>query len=104
MKTKHTPGPWGLSAAMSSDLHNIRYVNADLGNTYSCIAVVRDRTELTQAENLANARLICAAPNLLASLERLEIQLSYEHAPDRAMLKVMLDDARKSIAEAKGGS
>jgi len=38
---------------------------------------------------------------LLKTLERIEIQLSYQHAPDADMLKVMLADARAAISTAK---
>jgi hypothetical protein len=39
---------------------------------------------------------------LLKSLERIEIQLAYKHAPDAEMIKVMLVDARNAIGKAKG--
>jgi hypothetical protein len=65
--TKHTPGPWRLAPAAA-------YAGADLNidvgpsgqETYICCAGIRGDKE---AE--ANARLIVAAPDLLAALIRI---------------------------------
>jgi hypothetical protein len=38
----------------------------------------------------------------LAALERIAIQLSYEHAPDKEIIQVMLADARTAIDKLKG--
>lgn len=67
---KHLIGPFGLSAAMSSDIHCIRYINADLGEgkSYAKIASVHARSELTQEENLATAKLLSLAPELRDAL------------------------------------
>lgn len=68
---EHLKGPFGITAALSSDLRHIRYINADLGEDkpYTCIAEVLDRRELSQEENLATARLLGAAPQLRDSLK-----------------------------------
>lgn len=66
MEAKHTPGPWGCESAMSSDLDSIRYITNPDGKS---IARVRIRNFQSQDEALANARLIAAAPDLLAALQ-----------------------------------
>jgi hypothetical protein len=70
---KHLTGPFGLSAALSSDSENIRHINADLGTgkpfSYTIIASVRAHRELTQAENLATAKLLGMAPELRDALQ-----------------------------------
>lgn len=63
---KHTLGPWDVEATPSSDLHYIRMIwSATAGE----VARVRVGPILEQDEALANARLIAAAPELLAALE-----------------------------------
>lgn len=57
MTTKHTPGPWTL------DLTGKGLRGAD-GH-----AVFDDYADRSNAETLANARLIASAPDLLAALE-----------------------------------
>jgi hypothetical protein len=66
----HLKGPFGLQAALSSDLGNIRYIYADLGDgkPYAAIAAVHARNELTQEENLATAELLRLAPELRDAL------------------------------------
>lgn len=68
---KHLIGPFGLSATMSSDFHNIRYINADLGEgkPYKAIATVHFLKDVTQEENLAVAKLLSLAPELRDALQ-----------------------------------
>lgn len=68
---KHLKGPYGLSATMSSDFRNIRYINADLGEgkPYKAIATVHFLKEVTQEENLAVAKLLSLAPELRDALQ-----------------------------------
>ena len=76
---KHTPGPWASEPAISSDFDHIRYITAD----GKIIASVRHRVEQTQAEALANARLVTEAPALLDALrwalEQIEDSLDPDH-------------------------
>lgn len=66
LKITHTQGPWGASASCSSDFRNIRHISDADGNT---IADVRYVEGFSRDEMLATARLIAAAPELLAALE-----------------------------------
>ncbi len=86
MTTKHTPGPWEVFDTI-------------------CIGVMSTPRECDVAhcsghdsgrsrdEELANARLIAAAPDLLTALERI---LSYDDQVEGA------EAARAAIAKAKG--
>ena len=66
--SQHTPGPWTQSTALSSDWPFIRYIDDANGD---CVAHVRsgmkanDPPVFSQAEALANARLIIEAPSML---------------------------------------
>jgi len=60
--SKHTPRPWHLEPSPKGG-YNIR----DTFNNYPAIARVYDVGEVGEAE--ANARLIVAAPELLAELQ-----------------------------------
>lgn len=69
MSAKFTPGPWKAvskvilgSGPVAVDLH--RMLRWDVVSAYGTVAAIRDPDE-------ANARLIAAAPDLLACLEEL---------------------------------
>jgi hypothetical protein len=61
---KHTPGPWGVSDIPTRD----RRIYLPDSPGAPDIAVVLSRISRTDAETVANARLIAAAPALLAAL------------------------------------
>lgn len=90
--TTHTPGPWSLSKPSGI------YIDAPTG----CIAA------LNYGALEGDARLIAAAPDLLAALERLEAQISQTSAYDFACrgddpeLLADVGFAREAIAKAKG--
>lgn len=56
--SKHTPGPWSVD-----DASNVRAGEAMIAQTY------RNNIGMSVREELANARLIAAAPELLEVLE-----------------------------------
>lgn len=67
MQTKHTPGPWTIKKSTRTDHHIIA------GRRWIATASNHD-FHPTQEENertIANARLISAAPDLLAALDKL---------------------------------
>ena len=88
--SKHTPGPWGpISEEYGNCERDIEYPD----DRDHCLAVVQcgDPDEL-----LANARLIAAAPELLAALE---------HVLDRATMPGFLrDKVKAAIAKATGAT
>ena len=101
-QAKHTPGPWALgqnpAAIESGSFSNMLVVRpegefphglwvADCGNHYD-------------PEHLANARLIAAAPELLAVAQAIA---SWDHCwPGNVNLDAIARDARAAIAKATG--
>lgn len=89
--SKHTPGPWKVDA---------------MGNVWSADTKVCEMSEhpvmasgcyreKTDDEHRANARLIAAAPDLLAALERIA---------DETAATWVCDVARAAIAKATGAA
>jgi len=80
MKTRHTPGPWAIEAdadkAGRHPLHDNRHVTARTG----VVCDLRD-----QPAQAADARLIAAAPDLLAALKFLRgvYMLTGDHSDPR---------------------
>ncbi|MBP7704157.1 MAG: hypothetical protein KA105_02590 [Caulobacter sp.] len=98
MDEKHTPAPWSLS---SRDVGSGQQLVVR-GPATECVAVVPaplvDRHGLTDPkERAANARLIAAAPELLAVLKRL---LAHRHDEDPIWSLEQLEaDCRAVIAK-----
>ena len=84
MNTKHTPGPWRIEG---NEVH--AYATA--------VAVI---CETVQGEDGSNARLIAAAPDLLAALQRLITALGGQGA---LRYELTVKTARAAIAKAEGG-
>ena len=98
MQTTHTPGPWTIEKSTRTDHHIIA------GRRWIATASNHD-FHPTQEENertIANARLIAAAPDLLAALEALvgEADLGEVDLDDDDRAK--LEQARAAIAKATG--
>lgn len=93
--SKHTPGPWncwsGYNAA--DDLED--QITADDGD----VVIANYNNLIDQGE--ANAHLIAAAPDLLASLSNL-VGLARTGAARLDKYHAALADADKAIAKAKG--
>ena len=100
--TAHTPGPWwvynegsrfpGIEARLNGSV--VVYGNDNE------IEGVKGRTH---AEAIANARLIAAAPELLAALEMV-LEYAEDCAADRGERPGCIDHARSAVAKAKGQS
>lgn len=86
--SKHTPGPWHpyLDSFYVFDSDNHRVAD-------TCANGKSD------AECMANAHLIAAAPDLLAALEGLVKQFAHP-----TLESTLLADARAAIAKAHGGT
>lgn len=88
--SNYTPGPWVVKG------QSIKAIDHSL---YFSIASAKS-TKLTTEGNLANARLIAAAPDLLDALQRV-----MRHIPDNAGGASLSDDmhrAKKAIEKATG--
>lgn len=92
----HTPGPWTITR--ESDTHPLAIQTAE-----GTVAYVRHMGR-PDPEWQANARLIAAAPELLAALESMvdmfERHIDGRPGPDDAAAR--WDDARAAIAKARG--
>jgi len=95
-ESKHTPGPWTVEAypdrASRHPLHNNRYVASPGG----LVCALRD-----QPAQAADARLIAAAPELLAALRRIIDWNHSEHTVD-ARVEAMVA-GRAAINKAEEG-
>lgn len=96
-KQKHTPGPWEVaSPAMTSD----RCVRDVAHREWICGPIDGN----TVTESAANARLIAAAPDLLAALRRvMEIIDAGDDLSNEAFYGVEHAQFRAAIARAEGG-
>lgn len=102
MTTKHTPGPWTRKRAIPDDdtISRLVFAGDDL------IATVHDLEDAGH-EAFANARLIAAAPELLAALQELVAEWDARHADEDHRTGYTLDTwgvqlARAAIATATG--
>jgi hypothetical protein len=96
MNAKHTPGPWIWSAGLSI----WRESDSQIVSSVACDSVFNP-TE----EEVSNARLIAAAPDLLAALEIAEGRLMCIDAQKLdtvARNDDVIDRIRAAIAKAKG--
>lgn len=101
-QTKHTPGPWTLS---KTDDYVIEAVKA--GSPYEVCTYMVDSDN--EAEDLANARLIAAAPDLLDVVQL--IIKEWEKPTEGVQVGELIArlsqysvEARAAIAKATGGT
>lgn len=93
MGAKHTPGPWTIRDGSFID-----------GPGFTCLANVRAAHVPSEFEAIANARLIVAAPDMLAELKADEDMLlgAIPHAPRiRDLLIARLAAVRTAIGKAE---
>lgn len=88
-KTAHTPGPWTEHAG-------------HIGANNLAIADINETTRRSNEEHAANARLIAAAPDLLAVLkEALQDLEHFKEADDCTETHPLVLAARAAIAKAE---
>ena len=98
----HTPGPWQVSGGRAN--HTLYGHGVGPDSAYIALVTYCDRTPEHHVQSLADARLIAAAPELLAAAQELircddcltgEISMSeYEHAV--GMLRAAIAKATQS--------
>lgn len=71
MKAKHTPGPWEVADFISNDKTRHLAVWKDEAITICLISP----KETENDQDIANARLIAAAPDMLEELKRIRAEL-----------------------------
>lgn len=92
MKDQHTPGPWQVFNAGHLGCGVTRRYCGDIAHCHGY------DTNRSRAEELANARLIAAAPDMLAALRDLLAEVQAGGYPGRTALEA----ARAAIAKAAG--
>ena len=112
--SNHTPGPWEVMPYLRPDLDDDpmgvyevelpvltqRYFTANPGDEEGDAAIAA-----VHAENGANARLIAAAPDLLAAADAAESELErMEAATGKPCEESVILTLRAAIAKAKGGA
>ena len=107
---KHTPGPWTYAPGYGDEGFRITLGGAskwavEKGISYAMCLYPEDGAQHAEAE--ANARLIAAAPDLLAALEGLEeLLMIRESSPTMSPLCTIEQDrvaiARAAITKALG--
>jgi len=99
MDSKHTPGPWEQTDGHGPTPHGTAVAQVG-GNQYliaSCTAY------FGREGGQANARLIAAAPELLAALEQAHMALiGYLPAHRNVVTDAAIEAARAAIAKATG--
>jgi hypothetical protein len=91
---KHTPGPWSVITPPSFTL-DTRHVHSAAGETVATV------TGCGVFADVANARLIAAAPDMLAALRDLVAQVAaYESIHGANTSPICPDAARAAIAKA----
>lgn len=110
MTTKHSPGPW-IACKPEDALHAVRRPSDH--NHLGMIICDVGYGETVEV-NVANARLISAAPDLLAALEKASEQLQENFSmmqcdengvgPDCTKYLQVLYDSKAAIAKATGAA
>jgi len=95
MMMKHTQGPWAVSNYYAG---KASISGKDWGG-FATVVTRLDGDENDSVEGLANARLIAAAPDLLAALEDM-LNLTLDE--DDIAVSSRIAKARAAIAKAKG--
>lgn len=72
---KHSPGPWKIGFGCGDQDEYFTVVDRD-GEAVTDYSVSNHDVAMSHGQMVANARLIAAAPDLLAALERLTVHLS----------------------------
>ena len=100
----HTPGPWHLIPSQTSDSLTVGRSPAYDPNPIAWVPPVRIDIGLNWGEAKANARLIAAAPDLLAALSQLVFEVSHHlQSGDRgALVQNELRNAFAAISKASG--
>lgn len=110
-QTKHTPAPWHMQTLSHQSItgHDICIIHGvttqptedGKGQRYCYISADKPCFEVSDEEQLANAYLIAAAPDLLAALEQAVTSMQDSGYPnDHLSVKA----ARAAIAKAKGSA
>ena len=108
METKHTPGPWSITNTIMGSVDPVTLPSSVIAPPYGSVDTICVFSFMTKKkphdEQQANARLIAAAPDLLAAL-RLLLDGLQTYAPEflHGLPKAdYIRAARAAIAKAEG--
>lgn len=93
--SEHTPGPWRAGYIDEQDRRERMIVRAEAVDGHPYVAICPNPLA---GSHEANARLIAAAPDLLAACELMLSSPKYGNAPSEAAVEA----ARAAIARARG--
>lgn len=101
---QHTPGPWQLVALGEANVYG---VNRVVDGKDRWLISFRMNGELTTAQQMADVRLIAAAPRLLAALEHIRNCVRIDTASGQTFVQVhegsaTMADIDAAIAQARG--
>lgn len=100
MSAQHTPGPWVVEAPMDDELWIVEAgKHAYEWRTIAGCPLPSERGDISPAQVRANARLIAAAPELLAILERVNGEAECFLG---VISSEMVDEITAAIAKARG--
>lgn len=95
-RVTHTPGPWYVASKRGK--HELR-ISSGHWDSFATVVSRMENAKTDCADGLANARLITAAPDLLASLREL---VAWQAAEKHAVPLIFLERARAAIKKAEG--
>ena len=102
---EHTPGPWKLNTDGDTGMNDSGCILDSIGHVIITDIYGTFKNGRTTGEAEANARLIAAAPDLLAALEEL-VQASYDSVNGKQYAPYHVEElgrATVAIAKARGG-
>lgn len=107
MTAKYTPGPWHEENVLFNRGYSNEYLAWTVQSSKGCVAEIKYTGNYRKdcSEDESNARLIAAAPDLLAALEDSEFLMRKAGqiaGPMQDSFKRSAEDARAAIARAKG--
>ncbi len=99
----HTPGPWAVDHG-NTDGHikSLAYVESERYRTPTVARYDMAADSVTYEERIANAHLIAAAPELLASLEFVAKWFVMREGKGERFPSQLTDSVKAAIAKAKG--
>lgn len=97
-QNQHTPGPWNVR--YSEDRADAFIECGDRSNITDWAARFIAQTYVHDLEDAANARLIAAAPDLLAALQN--VIYGWDNWAEQGNIEHAIDAARAAIAKATG--
>ena len=101
----HTKGPWSVSIEpdkYDSGRDEIRVLaEEDRNHPQGPLTVARVNQYLAD-ESVANARLIAAAPDLLAALRNMLCEVRMSADTENRLARLTIEHAEKAIAKAEG--